>query len=298
MNTLAAASGCSYLRGTHSPPDPRGSSSPSCSVVFKHHIADRTSFENVEPFSVILGFRPCNLLPDQLWQRLHLHFVLLPSPPSLFCIRMANVFPSSAAVGAEAAAPATTPKTTTRRRREGAEEAGPEVVQTPTSRHKSLDPPPPPPRPPPPPAGSPSSLSLAVHGVLRKVMPATVEEIQTNLLRGRSMRRTFQAILISIESRTLCGSSKTVERCNRKEGRKDYREASERARVHARSSCSGPAGRPLFVASSATPPSSEGASERPAAYKIQIVCPPLRCVPRSFSPSRVGPRAIVSSVEL
>ena len=64
----------------------------------------------------------------------------------------------------------------------------------------------------------------------------------------------------------------------------------ERARVHARSSCSGPAGRPLFVASSATPPSSERASERPrpAAYKIQIVCPPLRCVPRSFSSVGLG----------
>ena len=48
------------------------------------------------------------------------------------------------------------------------------------------------------------------------------------------MRRTFQVILISIESRTLCGSSKTVERCNRKEGRKDYREASERASASAR----------------------------------------------------------------
>ena len=102
------------------------------------------------------------------------------------------------------------------------------------------------------------------------------------------MRRTFQVILLSIESRTLCGSPKTVERCNRMEGRKDYREASERARVHARASCSGPAGRPLFVASSATPPSSERASERPAAYKIQIVCPPLRCVPRSFSSVGLG----------
>ena len=36
------------------------------------------------------------------------------------------------------------------------------------------------------------------------------------------------------------------------------------------------------------PRASERASERPAAYKIQIVCPPLRCVPRSFSPVGLG----------
>ena len=113
------------------------------------------------------------------------------------------------------------------------------------------------------------------------------------------MRRTFQVILIPIESRTLCGSPKTVERCNRMEGRKDYREASERARVHARASCSGPAGRPLFVASSATPPSSERGGERTSRClqnTNRLSAAPLR--PPLVLLSRVGPRAIVSSVEL
>ena len=102
------------------------------------------------------------------------------------------------------------------------------------------------------------------------------------------MRRTFQVILIPIESRTLCGSPKTVERCNRMEGRKDYREASEREYTRARLARDPRDGRFSSRPPPLPPRASEGASERPAAYKIQIVCPPLRCVPRSFSSVGLG----------
>ena len=111
------------------------------------------------------------------------------------------------------------------------------------------------------------------------------------------MRRTFQVILIPIESRTLCGSPKTVERCNRMEGRKDYREASERECTRARLARDPRDGR----FSSRPPPLPPRASERTSASRClqntnRLSAAPLR--PPLVLLSRVGPRAIVSSVEL
>ena len=83
------------------------------------------------------------------------------------------------------------------------------------------------------------------------------------------------------------------------EGRKDYREASEREYTRARLARDPREGRPLFVASSATPPSSERGGERTSRClqnTNRLSAAPLR--PPLVLLSRVGPRAIVSSVEL